>query len=294
MVAEGIGQSDIRGLDIDKLVKGFADEEIIMKKHVTVTPTSAREIRWYQKTAGFIDSEDTSGITASQILTSSKSLPVVVNQTWTRQTSYVKKFFAASELISEEDLKDNDVDVLATLIRDIVRGVERQVDFHIINTIAEDYSVVNIQTIAITNEWDDYSNQTCIEDLAKAREYLKNYNYEPNGAILLIRPDVERFLLNYLISVKGSSIPNFASSKVENAVLLEILGFKVITSTLVTSDYGIVFVPQRACTFKQFMPISSATITDEGIGKTIRVWEEGVALLTDPKSVVLFSNIGPS
>jgi hypothetical protein len=265
-----------------------------MKKYVTVTPTSAREIRWYQKTAGFIDSEDTTDITASQILTSSKSLPVVVNQTWTRQTSYVKKFFAASELISEEDLKDNDVDVLATLIRDIVRGVERQVDLSIINVIAEDYSAVNIQTIAITNEWDDYANCTPIEDLAKAREYLKNYNYEPNGAILLIRPDVERFLLNYLISVKGSSIPNWSSSKIENAVLLEILGFKVVTSTLVTSDYGIVFVPQRACTFKEFMPISSATITDEGIGKTIRVWEEGVALLTDPKSVVLFSNIGPS
>lgn len=294
MVAEGIGQSTIRGLDIDKLVKGFADEEIIMKNYVTVTPTSAREIRWYQKTAGFIDSEDTSGITSSQIVTTSKSLPVVVNQTWTRNTSYVKKFFAASELISEEDLKDNDVDVLATLIRDVVRGVERQVDLHIINTIAENFSAVNVQSISITNEWDDYANQTCIEDLAKAREYLKNYNYEPNGAILLIRPDVERFLLNYLIAVKGSSIPQFASSKVENAVLLEILGFKVVTSTLVTSDYGIVFVPQRACTFKQFMPISSATITDEGIGKTIRVWEEGVALLTDPKSVVLFDNIGPS
>ena len=294
MAAEGIGQSDIRGLDIDKLVKGFADEEIIMKKYVTVTPTSAREIRWYQKTAGFIDSEDTTDITASQIQTSSKSLPVIVNQTWTRQTSYVKKFFAASELISEEDIKDNDVDVLATLIRDIVRGVERQVDLHIINVISENFTPSAIQTIAITDEWDDYANCIPIEDLAKAREYLKNYNYEPNGAILLIRPDVERFLLNYLIAVKGSSIPQFASSKVENAVLLEILGFKVVTSTLVTSDKGLIFVPQRACTFKQFMPISSATITDEGIGKTIRVWEEGVALLTDPKSVVLFSNIGPS
>jgi len=293
-MADTVGQANIRGLDIDKLVKGFADEELIMKQYVTVTPTSAREIRWYQKTAGFIDSTDTTGITTSQIVTVGKAKPVVAQPSFTRLTSYVKKFFLASEMISTEDEKDCDIDIIATTIRDVVRGVGRQVDLHIINTIAENFTGGTIQTIAITNEWDDVANAVPISDLATAREYLKNYNYEPNGAVFACRPDVERFLLNYLIAVKGSSIPQFASAKVGNAVLLEIMGFKVVSSTLVTSDKALVFVPQRSCTYKQFMPIGSATIVDELIGKTIRVAEEGVALLTDPKSVVLFTNIGPS
>ena len=38
------------------------------------------------------------------------------------------------------------------------------------------------------------------------------------------------------------------------------------------------------------MPITSVVIDDPGIGKKIRVWEEGVALLTDPKSAHLITD----
>lgn len=287
-------QADIRGIDIDKLAKGFADEETIMKRYVTVSPTSAREIRWFQKTAGFLDSQDTSDITASQIPTSEKSLPVIAGPSWTRNTSYVKFFKVESELISEADIRDSDVDLLMTTIRDLTRAISRQIDMHLYGVITENDTPATIQTIAITNEWDDVSLCTPISDLAQAREYLKNYSYEPNGAVFLCRPDVERFLLNYLIAVKGSSIPQFASAKVGDAVLLEIMGFKVVSSTVVTSDKAVIFVPQRACTYKQMRDISSVQIQEPLIGTKIRVAEEGVGLLTDPKAVVFFSNIGPT
>lgn len=93
-MADTSGMAEIRGIEIDKLAKGFAEEDNIFKRFVTVTPTSAREIRWYKKTAGFLDSTDTTAITASQIEnTSELSLPVVVEQSWTRTTSYVRKYF---------------------------------------------------------------------------------------------------------------------------------------------------------------------------------------------------------
>ncbi len=102
-MANSSGQADIRGLDIDKLAKGFADEALVLKKFQTVTSTKAREIRWYQKTAGFLDSVDTTGITASQIAnTSDKSRPVVIEQSWTRQQSYVRKYFVESPVLSEQ------------------------------------------------------------------------------------------------------------------------------------------------------------------------------------------------
>jgi len=293
-MADMSSQADIRGIDIDKLAKGFADEEIIMKRYVTVSPTNAREIRWFQKTAGFIDSQDTTDITASQIQTSEKSLPVIAGPSWTRNTSYVKFFKVESELLSMADISDTDCDLLMTTVRDLVRAVERQIDLHLYNVITENDTPANIQTIAITDEWDDTANCIPISDLAKAREYLKNYNYEPNGAVFLCRPDVERFLLNYLIAVKGSSIPQFASAKVGDAVLLEIMGFKVVSSTIVTSDKAVIFVPQRACTYKQMRDITSAQIEEKLIGTKIRVAEEGVGLLTDPKAVVFLSNIGPT
>jgi len=286
---------DIRGIDIDKLAKGFADENpSTLRALCAVSPTSAREVRWFQKTAGFLDSIDTTDITASQIPTSEKSLPVIAGPSWTRNTSYVKFFKVESELISEADIKDTDIDLLSSTIRDLTMAVQRQVDAHLYTVLTVADVGTGENTLSITDEWDDTANCVPISDLAKCREYLKNFNYEPNGAIFLCRPDVERFLLNYLIAVKGSSIPQFASAKVGDAVLLEIMGFRVVSSTLVTSDKACVFVPQRAVTYKEFRAITAASVEEKLIGTKIRVAAEGVGLLTDPKAVVFISNIGPT
>ena len=79
------GQSTIRGIDIDKLAKGFADEEFIFKQFCTVTPTSAREIRWYQKTSGILSGSATQGLTVQQTIANINQLaqPAVLEQSWT-------------------------------------------------------------------------------------------------------------------------------------------------------------------------------------------------------------------
>ena len=57
-MADQAAQAEIRGIDINKLVEGFADVDIVLKKYVRVISTSAREIRWYAKTAGFFNFSD--------------------------------------------------------------------------------------------------------------------------------------------------------------------------------------------------------------------------------------------
>lgn len=292
-MADTAGQADIRGINIDRLAKGFADEAIIFKQLCTVAPTSAREVRWYQKTAGFLDSTDTTGITASQIAgVPHGAQPVVVGQTWTRNTSYVKKFFVESEWMSEEDIKDNDVDILGTTVRDLVRAVGHQVDLEIWNTITENQSAVNINTTTTTSvggdQWDaaSYAGDP-IADIADAMRQIRDNSYDPMGGSLLLSPKDYQSLLAWLISGKGSSIPSFASQKVQSGVVMELLGLRVRVNTQVTADYAAVVVDKRACTWKSFMGISSTVITDPGIGRKIRVWETGVALLTDPKAVTL-------
>ena len=294
-MADANAQADIRGIDIDKLAKGFADEEILMKRFVTNSTTSAREIRWYQKTAGFLDSVDTTGITASQIAnTAFKARPFVVEQSWTRTTSYVRKYFVESPWISEEDIKDNDVDILATNVRDLVRAVSYQVDTRIWDVITESQTASNINSVSITNEWDDYTNATPIIDLLNAKRLIRNQSYNPEGAILMLNPNEHTYLINWLINTKGASIPQFASQKIVSGVVMEILGLRVVVSTIVTADYAAVFIPNRAATWKTFMPIKSVVVTDEGIGRKIRVWEEGECILHDPKAVTLLDNVGPS
>lgn len=292
-MADKAGQAEIRGINVDTLVKGYADEEVVLKKYVTVANTKAREIRWYQKTAGFLDSTDTTGITASQIYnTSQGSRPVVVGQSWTRNTSYVKKYMVESVTITEEDLKDSDIDILTTTVRDLVRAVANQVDIRIYNVLTEGLSPANIQTAAAAGTgWDDATNGNPITDINAAKAAIRTYSYDPMGAVMYIHPTEEKMLVNWLISTKGSSIPMYSSKLVETpGAVMEILGLKVVVSTNATTDYALIFVPNRAATWKSFTNITSTTIEDPGIGRKIRVWEEGEAILTDPKAVYLITD----
>lgn len=299
-MADGSAQADIRGINIDKLAKGFADEANIFKKFVSNSSTNAREMRWYQKTAGFLDSTDSTAITLSQISnTAFKSRPVVVEQSWTRQTSYIKKFFVESPTISMEDIKDSDIDVLATNVRDLVRAVARQVDKRIyqILTNAADATpatpltgAVTVQTTASVDDWTTVATCKPIYDILNGKKLIRSYGYDPEGSILLMNPNEHTLLLQYLIDVKGSSIPAFSSEKIRSGVVMEILGCNVVVSENATTDWVIQWVPTRAATWKTFMPITSVVIDEPGIGKKIRVWEEGECILTDPKAVHIISN----
>ena len=283
----GSGEAAIRGLDIDKLAKGFADEENQFKKVCAVSKTAAREVRFYRKTSGFLDSVDTTAITASQIANvSERSRPVVVEQTWTRVTKYVRKYFVESPLISEEDIRDSDVDVLATNVRDLVRAVARQVDKRIYDVITTDNGNTNASTAA----WDAASGQDPIEDLMEAKQLIREDGYDPEGAFLLLSPKDHKSLLTWLISTKGSSIPSFSSERVKDGVVMELLGLRVLVSANVDADEAAVVVPQRCMSWKAFTPLTSAVITDPGIGKKIRCWEEGEAIMTDTNACCIITN----
>ena len=288
-MADTSGMQDIRGIDIDKLSKGFADEQNVFKGICTLSTTQAREIRWYKKTSGFLDSTDTSGITASQIAnTSERSLPVVVEQSWTRQTSYVRKYFVESPTISMEDIKDTDVDILATNIRDLVRAVARQVDKRIYDVATAGVGNSN----AATTTWNNgtQANVNIIKDLLTAKKDIRIDGYDPEGAFLLLTPLDHELMITNLIFTKGSSIPNFSSEKMKSGVVMEILGLKVIVSTNVDADEALVVVGQRALTWKSFMPITSVVIDEPGIGKKIRCWEEGECLMTDVNAAAKITN----
>ena len=288
-MADASGQAEIRGIDIDKLAKGFADEENVFKRFVTSTSTSAREIRWYQKTSGFLDSVDTTGITASQIdNVSHLALPVVVEQSWTRNTSYVRKYFVESPTLSEEDIKDSDIDILATNVRDLTRAVARRVDARIYDIISDTQATgsAGVETTGATGTgWDDTTNGNPLLDIMVAKRKIRENGYNPEGAILAMDALAHQQLLNYLITVKGSSIPQFSSEKVKSGVVMELLGVNVVVSENVVTDSVTMWIPARSGTWKTFTPITARTIEEAGIGTKIRVWEEGEILLTDPKSV---------
>lgn len=294
MVADAVGEQDIRGIDHTMFVTGFADEDSLLKGLVTVKKAKDREIRWFQKTAGFLDSVDTTGVTVSQIFNvPERALPTIIGPTWTQVTSRVKKFMVDSEMISEEDLLDNDVQAMATTLRDLIRAVANQVDIRIYSTLIEAAAATpttpnptdTLTTVATDDGWDDAVTGDPIKDILVGNRKIRAQSYDTNSIVLYINPIEHELLMVYLISVKGSSIPAFSSQAVVKGQVMEILGNRVIVSQNATTDNALQFVENRSAEWRTFTPLTSHILDFPGIGKKVRVLERGEGLLTNPKSV---------
>ena len=171
---------------------------------------------------------------------------------------------------------------------DLTRAVARKVDARIYEVVSDSQATGSaaVNTTAATGTgWDDTTNGNPILDIMVAKRKIRQQGYNPEGAILAMDSLANQQLLNYLITVKGSSIPAFSSEKVQSGVVMELLGVNIVVSENVVTDSVTMWIPNRSVTWKTFIPITAATINDIGIGTKIRVWEEGECILTDPKSV---------
>ena len=303
MVFDGSAEKDIRGIDIDKLVKGFGKEAHVFKKFCAVSKTKSREIRWYRKGLTLataenpLDTPTTQGVTTSRIAnTSFKARPFVTEQKWERQTSHIKKFFVESPWISIEDIKDSDIDVLAGNVRDLVEAVVAKVDREVYDILTEATTTgtpnpTNVNSTTAVAKWNVTATADPVTDLLNAKMEIRQSGYNPEGAICLMNSIEHKHLLIFLINIKGSSIPDFATARIKDGVVMGLLGLKIVVSENATTDWVVTFVEKRAITFKDFMPITSIVVTEPGIAKKIRVWEEGKALLTDPRAVHVLDTV---
>ncbi len=285
-MADTIEQQDIRGLDIDKAVKGFALTEYIFKNLVSKNTTTGDSIRWYQETAADLTATSPSVIANISPLSTFPTVEV----SWTRNTSYVRKY-AAEGFLSMEDIKSADIDVLARTLLRLTRAVVKQVDTRIYNVLTESQSPVNIGTAAATGTgWDDTTNGNPIIDIMAAQQNIAENDYDLSGLVVAMDPNNYKDLLNYLITLKGSSIPQFASEKVQSGVVMTLLGARIVVSNNVVVDSVWVGIPEKACTWKSLVDTTARVIDDPGIGSKIRVWEIGEAILTDPKASYLITD----
>ena len=299
-MADTSGQADIRGIDIDKMAKGFADlEPNPLMQYISSATTSAREIRWYQKTSGFLDTPETTGITASGIIHTEGALPQVMEQSWTRTTSYVKEFMVESPLITDQDIKDTDIDVFGTNVRDITRAVQRKVGLRIYSIMTDAAAgtpqtpltngAITVQNTAATDGWNVVATGNPIKDMLVGQRKFRQQGYNPIGSYIGMNSLEHEALVNYIINTKGSSIPNFSSEQLKQGVVMNMLNMNFIVDEIFTTDYVIQWV-KEAVKWKSFSGITAVKIVEPLIGVKIRVREEGEAILENPNGVHVISD----
>lgn len=279
-----VEQSAIRGLDVDKAVKGFALTSYVFKSKVTNSSMAGDSIRWYQESASDLSATSPSKVADIAPLATFTNL----EPNFTRTTSYPQKY-GARGFISIEDLKSADIDILARTILRLTRAVAKQVDAKIWDVITESQSPTNILSSQANIATWGSATATPITDLLSGQKAIASNDYQVNGMQVWMNPQNHKDLKDYLITTKGSSIPAFSSDKVATGVVMNILGMDIVVSNNVTSGYVWMGLPATACTWKTYSDTTGQTVDKPGLGKEILVWEMGIPLLTDPKASFLLT-----
>jgi len=290
-MADTRGMQDLFGLDIDRLAKGFGEQMYTFMKECTVRKMKGDSVRWFQKTAGTMSAttpSKTSNVSAG-------ARPETLEQSWTRNTSY-KQIFFVEGFLDDEDVTDAEIDILGTSVRDLTEVIHRDRDAHIWDIMSEGQSPSEIQTFATTaqggDQWDAAAYAAdIIKDLQHAKKLIQDEGYNPEGATLLLDTLGYKSLVTWLISGKGSSIPGFSSEKIKSGIVMQLLNLNIKVSLNVTTDYALIIVPKRAVTYSESKGITATSTPDSQIGRNIRVKASGIAYRTDPKAIVLITDI---
>lgn len=294
-MADNSGQAEIRGLNVDKLVKGYKPTVMQWQNYVAFAKVTATEFRWYQKTAGFVVPATTTAITGN--LSDNVAFgarPPVAEQSWARQTGYVKKFMIESPWLSDEDIRASDVAILATNTTDLVDSITQRKNVRIWDVISNGRSTSGINTNAAAAAWDtaSFTGVTMVEDVMEAKENLRTYGYNPDkNTVLAIDSLRYRKLIEWLVETKGANMVNWSSEIARVGRIIEFCGCELLVDTNVTDNYGLVFVKNHSATWHEFLPITAVILTEQLIGKKIRVATEGEATLDYPRSVNLITGM---
>lgn len=285
-MADTAGQALIRGINIDKTNRDYFEEALIFKQDCTVETTSSREIRWYQKTSGYLTATTPAAIAA----VAEGTRPFVLERSWTRNTSYVKKYMLESPIITMEDESDSDVQVFTTNARDVADAVAYDFEGDLFDVFTESQSPVNINSVTSTAAWDAASGQNPAEDVFEAEQDIREQTKRKvTGAKLYVSAKGNKDLKTWIVG-QGAALETAASDMVRNGVLTQFGGFPVVVSENVTADYAVLADLGQAVVVKEFKPLTTYIIDEPGIGRKVRVTYHAIALLVKPKYVALISN----
>jgi hypothetical protein len=294
-MADTSGMQDIRGIDVSKLVKGYAPLVIQLSNYVASMKTNATQFTWYAKTSGFVAPATTTAITSNlgaNVAFGAKG--PIAEQSWTKNTGYVRKYMLETPIISDEDIASADVAVLATNVTDLVDAIAQLKNIRIWDVLSNGRSTSGINTNAAAAAWDtaSFTGVTMVEDIMEAKENLRPYGYNPdrNGALLI---DSLRYrkLIEWLVETKGTNVVNWSSELAKTGKIIEFCGLEIVVDTNVTDNYGLVFIRGLSATWHEFKGITAAIITEPLIGKKVRVACEGECTLDHPRSVNLITGM---
>jgi len=284
-MADTIGEIDIRGENIERAVKGFANKMYKLKQVLLNEGSSNWTESYYRET----NTPLTAGGNRDIKDVARGALPPELHPSWTKVSTIQKKFMG-QVTIFYEDLKTNAINTQARSLFRCAEAIVNSEELYIYAQLTAATSTSGV--VAAIDDWDSatIANRSPIDDILIGIGAMttNHYDVKQNG-FLLVKP------VDYASLLRNSKVINNPSFKtadvVSNGVVGQICGLKIIESTSVDADEAMIVMGNRAATWKQVVPLTSAIIDDPGVSIKIRCWEMGHIQITDPQALYTITNI---
>lgn len=277
------GEQDLRAENFSKIVKGFALQQYRMKQLCMIESSSAWTETYYAETAADLTGHATSPV---------KEVPRLANfpygeVSWTKQSGVNLKH-GMEGVLSWEDVKMNNIPMIARTLLRVARAVSLSVDTVIAAAILADAG----QTQAANATWDNatIADRDPIQDILDAKSLLELQNYNPNfNGFLIVHPTgIAQLLGNANVRNAGQF---YTDSVTRNGVLGRLLGLTLISTPSVTDGGCQVVIGKEACTWKQVVGLTVKTIPDPAVNYIIRAWEVGQIQVVNPNAICKITGI---
>ena len=283
MTFDTTGEADLRAESISKIVTGFALQSYKMKQLCMIQSSNAWTETYYKETAADLTGHATTTVAGIPRLARFPYGEVSWEKTSARNLKH-----GMEGVISWEDVKTNNIPMIARTLLRIARAVAKSVDGVIATAIVSSAG----QTVGANATWDNavIADRDPIQDILNAKALIEIQNYNPNkNGFLLVHPTGYAHLLG------NSNIRNagqfYTDSVTRNGVVGRLLGLTVISSNSVTDGGAQVVIAKEALTWKSVCGLTVKTIVDPGVSYTIRAWEVGQLQVVNPNAICTITTI---
>lgn len=279
------GNADLRARFFDKTIKNLAPRLFKFMEALTEDSTSAWKNLFWREEATVLTPTGPVGIRG---LAPGAQFPQA-RQKMEQIQSVIDKYGLEQQIVWE-DILTNDVDVQERALFKLAEGIAKAVDDQIYAVLSDgDTSsaifIYNAGGTAIAG-WNETSS-AFIDDLLAGQQLIAESNIDASGLILFVNPRDFRSAMKY-VTDKGSQFPGAGEQVLRTGKIPVISGIDLKVSNSVPVSRALLVKPKVVGTWKSLVPLQTTTIEDKFRNVTVRVVQEGVAQLYQPKAAVLY------
>jgi len=274
-MADMPGEADLRGEEIDTIVKNYALEQFTMLQICTIVPTKSATNTYYQETDSDIVKTISTGITDTSFgQAPSGAVFPHVEHSWTETNERVK-MHGATHVLDWTVWKLSAFDVKGRMLERVARAIALSVDNAIITELA-----TTTNTAAAVQTWDNATEslQQPMKDILTARAALKIDNWTTTtGLFMIIHPTNMMELLNNPVVRNAGQFYTDGVSR--NGMVGKIADFNIIETNAATENTVLFGISKTAMSWYEAAPLTTKIEIDEPHTLKITAYQMGVPVL---------------